>query len=107
MITVTLSDDVCNARVNADLTIYNAVKLQFALLQCQQSRRHMVLDLSGVAEIDSAGVQLLLQMRREAAARGLRLRLAECSPPVQEILNLFRLLDETDGDLALVPARQP
>jgi len=46
------------------------------------------LDLSGVTEIDTAGLQLLLSARRAAAARGRVLTIVAASEAVREVLEL-------------------
>jgi anti-sigma B factor antagonist len=62
------------------------------------------LDLSGVTELDTAGVQLLLMGRREARAQGRQLRLVEPSPTVVELLKIAHL--STDLEHARSPRSQ-
>jgi anti-anti-sigma factor len=71
-----------------DLTIYAAAQLKPLLLEEVRSSETPLLDLSDVAEIDSAGVQLLYLAQREAHGIGRSLRLEGCSPAVREILEL-------------------
>jgi anti-anti-sigma regulatory factor len=54
------------------------------------------LDLSAVTEFDSAGVQLLLVARREAARLGKRLVLQDASPAVHDAFALLGLTCEGD-----------
>jgi ABC-type transporter Mla MlaB component len=49
------------------------------------------IDLRDVSEIDSAGVQLLLLVEREAAAVRRELRLVSPSAAVREVLTLLNL----------------
>lgn len=49
------------------------------------------LDLSGVSELDTAGLQLLLAAVREAERLGAALVLADPSPDVLRVLELTRL----------------
>jgi len=49
------------------------------------------LDLHGVTDLDTAGLQLLLLARREAGLRGLRLALVDVSPAVAAALALVHL----------------
>jgi anti-anti-sigma factor len=51
------------------------------------------LDLGGVHDFDSSGVQLLLSARRSLAARGQALHIVAASAPVREALALFGLGD--------------
>jgi anti-sigma B factor antagonist len=52
----------------------------------------LVLDLSGVTFLDSAGLSMLVGLRRILAARGGTLRLAACSPAVVGVLHLTGLV---------------
>jgi anti-sigma B factor antagonist len=51
----------------------------------------LVLDLAGVTFLDSAGLSMLIGLRRIMAARGGTLRLAACPPSVAEVLELTGL----------------
>jgi len=82
--------------VPTDMTIYHAAELKPLLLGAVRESAQPVLDLSGVAELDSAGVQLLYLALREAQSAGRELRVTGCAPVVREILALvgFPLADE-------------
>ncbi len=73
-----------------DLTIYTAAELKPLLLGAVRTSEAPVLDLSNVAELDSAGVQLLYLAHREAQTDGRTLILTGCAPAVREILELVR-----------------
>jgi anti-anti-sigma factor len=51
------------------------------------------LDLAGVTDFDSSGVQLLLATRRSLAERGDALRIVAASAAVRDALATFGLLD--------------
>lgn len=51
----------------------------------------LALELGGVTEFDSAGVQLLLSARNSLARRGQRLQLRSASPAVADALRTFGL----------------
>lgn len=53
--------------------------------------QHLVLDLSRVTFIDSAGLSMLIGLRRIVAARGGELYLAACATPVLELLEITAL----------------
>jgi anti-anti-sigma factor len=80
-------------RLDGELTIYRAGELKDLLLPppAGAAGEDLVLDLSGVSEIDSAGVQLLLVLQRDALATGRALRLAAPSAAVAEALTLLGL----------------
>ncbi len=79
-------------RIEGELTIYRGAELKPALLGALGNGvREAEFDLSGVTEVDTAGVQLLLLARREAGARGVALRLAAPSPAVRGAFDLLGL----------------
>lgn len=74
-----------------ELTIYRALELKPLILEEVERRSPPSIDLSGVEEIDTAGLQLLLLARREAQARGTELQLLSPSAAVQDALALLWL----------------
>jgi len=80
-----------------ELTIYRALELKPLILDEVAQRDRPSLDLSGVEEIDTAGVQLLLLAQREAHARGVELQLLSPSAAVREALELLWLSPRLDA----------
>ena len=78
-------------RLDGELTIYRAAELKPVLLQWPAGAGAVAIDLSGVDEIDTAGVQLLLLARHEAQALGRELRLLGRSRAVDDALTLLNL----------------
>lgn len=76
-------------KLDAELTIYTASELKEQLLAPLDTYEALELDLSEVAEIDSAGVQLILLLRREAARMGKSVRLGSASPAARDLLELY------------------
>ena len=58
-----------------------------------QSEGDVTLDLSRVGEIDTAGLQLLWLLRREAHASGRQLNIVAVSPAVADLLAFCRLTE--------------
>ena len=87
-------DDVAPGRVElrGSMDIYAAAELHQQLLDLLSTRQRLELDLSGVDEIDTSGVQLLMSTKRAAAAQGRALILVAHSPGVLETLELCQLL---------------
>ena len=79
------------AELGAELTIYRADEIKQQLLALLQGSAALEIDLSQVAEIDTAGLQLLMLARREALARGRALRFVRPSAAVDEALALLAL----------------
>lgn len=80
-----------NARIEGEMTIYTAAAIKPELLALLDAGNEAELDLSQVAEIDSAGLQLLLLAKREASRAGKSLRLVSHSPAVVDCLDLCNL----------------
>ena len=77
--------------VAGELTVYHAAELAAELWRRMQASPALCLDLDGVSEIDSAGVQVLLVARREARDRGSDFRLLRPSRPVLDVFELLHL----------------
>jgi anti-sigma B factor antagonist len=75
--------------VEGEMTIYRAAELKPALLEAVRAHDAPALDLSAVTEFDSAGLQLLLTARQEAARLGKRLAVSAASPAVRDVFALL------------------
>jgi anti-sigma B factor antagonist len=83
--------------VAGEMTIYTAATLKSALFELLQSHPGY-LDLSGVTELDTAGLQLILIARRCMREAGGELRIVEASAAVSEVLDLLEIgLEIEDG----------
>ena len=82
---------VCQVPIEGELSIYSAGRYLPDLLGQLERSQELELDLAGVTEMDSAGVQLLLVLKREAELAGKPLRLTHHSHAVYEVLELLRL----------------
>lgn len=85
------SDQPCSFVIEGEMNIYTALALKDRLLSPLDQCADMELDLSGVTDIDSAGVQLLILAKNECGARGKELRITGHSAPVKEIMDLYNL----------------
>ncbi|MEY2633188.1 MAG: hypothetical protein RIR00_1842 [Pseudomonadota bacterium] len=86
-----------------DLTIYHALELKPFLLAALAEADELELDLSGVAAMDTAGLQLLILLKAEAQAAGKALRISRHSPAVSEVID-FCNLGAKFGDPLIIPA---
>jgi anti-anti-sigma regulatory factor len=74
------------------MTIYRAAELKERLIDALgEADAVLEVDLSGVTEIDTAGVQLLMLTKREADAGGRRLQLLSHSRAVATVFELLNL----------------
>ena len=80
-----------------EVTIAYAAELRETLLAAATAAAaadsDLLLDLGGVSDFDSSGVQLLLSARLSLQARGHALRLVACSAAVRDALHTFGLAD--------------
>jgi len=88
-----------------DMTVYSARERKEELLSALTASTELELDLSAVTAIDVAGLQLLILLKREAAARGKTLRFSNHSPAVVETID-FCGLAGLFGDPMLIAAEQ-
>lgn len=78
-------------KVTGELTVYTAAEIGPKLLASLDKHKASALDLSGVAEFDTAGLQMLLFARRESASKGRALAFREPSPAASSALELCRV----------------
>ena len=78
-------------RIDGEFNIYTVAELKQPLLESLANQATPILDLSQVSEMDSAGLQLLLLLKREADSLGRPLRLSGNNPVVNEVLELCNL----------------
>ena len=73
------------------MTIYDAAAHKKELLNAFHSSDEMEIDLSGVSEMDSAGLQLLVLLKREAFKVGKQVQLVAHSAASLEVLDTYNL----------------
>jgi anti-anti-sigma factor len=86
-----------------DFTIYNAGVLKARLMAALDEVLALDIDIAQVAEIDTAGMQLLILAKREAARQGKELRIVAHSPTVLDAID-FLNLGAFFGDPLHIPA---
>ena len=79
--------------IAGEFTIFTAAMLKQDLLEAisQTAAAEIDIDLSEVSEIDSAGLQLMVMAKREAAACGKNVRFVRHSDPVLDLIDLCDL----------------
>ena len=75
-------------RIEGELTIFRAMELKPAMLPEPPLTD---IDLSGVTDLDTAGLQLLMLAKKAAVAEGRELRLLGHSPAVLEVFELLNV----------------
>jgi anti-anti-sigma factor len=76
--------------IEGELTIYRAADLKVELLDALRKTQVLEVNLSGITELDTAGLQVLMLAKQTAAADKRELHLVQHSPAVVEI---FQMLD--------------
>lgn len=91
-------------KISGEMTIYRAEELKQTLLGALQHPGKLDIDLSGVSELDTVGVQLLMLTKKTAQASQSELSLIHHSPAVLDIFELLNLVSYF-GDQTVVAAR--
>lgn len=84
-------DGVAVVSICDELTIYTAAELKKQLFSIWTSAQQMELDLSGVTELDSAGVQILMQLKLESEISQKPVSYVRHSQPVLQVMELLNL----------------
>ena len=74
--------------IKGELSIFSAASLRQQMLDALEQDGDVEVDLSAVSEMDSAGMQLMIAAKREAALRNRSLRFTGHSRAVFETLEL-------------------
>ncbi|MBS1196391.1 MAG: putative binding protein (contains domain) [Proteobacteria bacterium] len=91
--------------VDKDMTIYNVAVFKKQWLEALNQTSVLELDLSQVAEIDTAGIQLLILTKREAQLLARTMAIVAHSPAVSDIID-FCNMAAYFGDPLLIQARE-
>lgn len=86
-----------------ELTIFEAAEARVRFRDELDAGGGLQLDLSGIAELDTAGVQVLLWLKREAKARGAAVPFAHHSPAVLEVYDRLNLAGVFGDVLVIAP----
>ena len=88
-----------------DLTIYHALEQKNILLEALSATQDLELDLLKVSEIDTAGLQLLILLKKEAQNAGKRVSIVAHSQAVRSVIDFCNLATEL-GDPLVIPAAE-
>ena len=77
--------------LDGELSIYRASELKATFLAQLQDTTELNVDLSGVTEIDTAGVQLLMMLKKEAAQLGKTVSLSNHSAAVISVFEAINV----------------
>ena len=88
-----------------DLTIYHALEQKQMLLDALAANDELELDLLRVSEIDTAGLQLLILLKKEAQRAGKRISIVAHSQSIRSVIDLCNLAAVL-GDPLVIPAAE-
>lgn len=91
--------------LDGELTIYTAIEQKTALLNFLTSDNELELNLANVSEMDTAGLQLLILIKREASQNSKILRFVMHSKAVLDVLELTRMTSAF-GDQIVLSAKE-
>lgn len=77
--------------VEGELNMYSAIELKAGLMENLAVGHDLDVELSGVSEIDTSGLQLLLLCKAEAARAGKKVSFSSPSDAVKSLLDLYRM----------------
>jgi len=97
------SDLTTKIVIDGEMTIYAALEQSNALMAHLKAGVEVQIDLSQVSEIDSAGTQLLMNLKKESTRLKSELRLINHSEAVVEVVELLGLTSYF-GDPIIIPA---
>lgn len=103
-INVTNEGNHCHIDLRGEMTISTAAELMRGLGAPLVLFDDIEINLAGVNEIDSAGLQLMMAAKREATARNKCLRFVDHSHAVVDVLDLCNLVSHFGDPLVLSPA---
>ncbi|MBS1145083.1 MAG: Sulfate transporter/antisigma-factor antagonist [Proteobacteria bacterium] len=91
--------------LNDDLTIYHALEQKQILLDALATTDELELNLSQVTEMDTAGLQLLILLKKEAQRAGKCVRIVAHSQAVSSVIDFCNMATEF-GDPLVIPAHE-
>jgi SulP family sulfate permease len=91
-------DGVHIVRIDAALSFVNAVNVKKLVLahadSITEAPRTLVLDASGINDLDATGAEMLHELLAEVAARGVSLHFADVKGPVRDVLHSAGIWEE-------------
>ncbi|MFZ2269256.1 MAG: STAS domain-containing protein [Azonexus sp.] len=91
--------------ITEDLTIYHALEQKQLLLDALAGTSELELNLSRVDAMDTAGLQLLILLKKEAQHAGKQVRIVAHSQAVSSVIEFCNMAAEF-GDPLVIPANE-
>jgi anti-sigma B factor antagonist len=81
----------CKAVIDGNMTIYEAAVDKPVLLSALAEAKELEVDLSSLREMDTAGLQLLILLKRESIKAGTVMRLIGHSPVSRNVFDTYNM----------------
>jgi anti-anti-sigma factor len=91
-----LGEDRCELRLEGELDLWSVERLQAVLQRVARDNAAIAVDLQSCEFVDSTGIALFLQIRRQLESEGGRLVLYGCS---DQVLRIFTVAGLTDAGI--------
>ncbi len=91
---------LCRLQIDGDMTIYTAEAMLEGFMPYINDYKDFELDLSSIDEIDTAGVQMLLQFNKKAKQSEKAVCMTAISQSVQDVLGVYHLNDRFEDPSA-------
>jgi anti-sigma B factor antagonist len=91
----------CKLILEGDLTIYQATEIYEKFKKQLAACKSIDIDLQSVTEIDTAGVQVMLAVKRKATLAGIPVSMTMHSEPVVEVFELMNIAHEFGDPIVL------
>ena len=101
---VTNENGICRIGIEGEMTIYSAARLKDSLFSAMEDCDELEMNLAHVSEIDSAGLQLLALVKREAVEGNKPLHFVAHSRAVLDMLDLCNLAGVFGDPVVISPA---
>jgi anti-anti-sigma factor len=89
-----IGPDRCEVQLEGELDLWSVERLQAVLQRVARDNSAVVIGLRSCEFVDSTGIALFLQVRRQLEAEGGRLVLYGCSDQVLRIFTVAGLIDD-------------
>lgn len=100
-ITHKIQNERCTISISGEISIYTSKLMQETLLELLQTEQTIYIDLSEVNEVDSAGIQLLISLKKYAHDKKMTLQFQEHSQCVLDVIDLYNIAAELGDPLVL------
>jgi anti-anti-sigma factor len=98
-----LGEDRCELQLDGELDLWSVERLQAVLQRVARDNRAIVVGLQSCEFVDSTGIALFLQVRRQLESEGGRLVLYGCS---DQVLRVFTVAGLTEAGIVFASREQ-